>query len=64
MIDLENGCQFAIRGSGTEPKIKFYLFGHTRISEEKTLETAKIETHQVLEKIKQFLESDAKMRAE
>lgn len=64
MIDLENGCKFAIRGSGTEPKIKFYLFGHTTVTEKKSLETAKIETKQVLDKIKEFLETDAKLRAE
>ena len=27
-IHLEDGRKFAIRPSGTEPKIKFYLFGH------------------------------------
>jgi phosphoglucomutase len=30
-VDLEDGRSFAVRPSGTEPKIKFYLFGkHTR----------------------------------
>ena len=28
-IHLEDGRKFAIRPSGTEPKIKFYLFGHS-----------------------------------
>ena len=28
-IELEDGRRFAVRPSGTEPKIKFYLFGHT-----------------------------------
>lgn len=27
MIELADGCRFAVRPSGTEPKIKFYLFG-------------------------------------
>lgn len=27
-IDLEDGRSFAVRPSGTEPKIKYYLFGH------------------------------------
>jgi len=27
-VDLEDGRSFAVRPSGTEPKIKFYLFGH------------------------------------
>ena len=26
-VDLEDGRPFAVRPSGTEPKIKFYLFG-------------------------------------
>jgi phosphoglucomutase len=26
-VDLEDGRSFAVRPSGTEPKIKFYLFG-------------------------------------
>ncbi|MBI4024299.1 MAG: phospho-sugar mutase [Verrucomicrobia bacterium] len=25
-VDLENGARYGVRGSGTEPKIKFYLF--------------------------------------
>ena len=28
LIALDNGCTFAARGSGTEPKMKFYLFAH------------------------------------
>ncbi len=27
MVHLGNGARFAVRGSGTEPKVKFYLFG-------------------------------------
>ncbi len=27
-VDLEDGRSFAVRPSGTEPKIKYYLFGH------------------------------------
>jgi len=29
-VDLENGARYAVRGSGTEPKIKFYLFAHQK----------------------------------
>jgi phosphoglucomutase len=28
-VDLEDGRSFAVRPSGTEPKIKFYLFGRS-----------------------------------
>ena len=27
-VELEDGYRYAVRGSGTEPKIKFYLFGN------------------------------------
>jgi len=27
IIEMENGTSFAVRASGTEPKIKYYLFG-------------------------------------
>lgn len=27
-VDLADGRSFAVRPSGTEPKIKYYLFGH------------------------------------
>ena len=30
-FELENGYSFAVRGSGTEPKIKYYLFGRETI---------------------------------
>ena len=32
-IELEDSRRFAVRPSGTEPKIKFYLFGHTSADE-------------------------------
>lgn len=27
-VDMADGRSFAVRPSGTEPKIKYYLFGH------------------------------------
>ena len=29
VLEFENGYSFAVRGSGTEPKIKFYVFGYS-----------------------------------
>ena len=29
MVFLENGFKIAIRPSGTEPKVKFYIFGES-----------------------------------
>ena len=42
MVLLENGFKIAIRPSGTEPKIKFYIFGEslpnpTNLSETKDM---------------------------
>ena len=39
-IHLKNGYSFAVRGSGTEPKIKFYLFANEKISKASSLEIA------------------------
>jgi phosphoglucomutase len=33
-VDLEDGRRFAVRPSGTEPKIKYYLFGNGRDHDE------------------------------
>jgi phosphoglucomutase len=30
IVDLEDGRSFAVRPSGTEPKIKYYLYGRRR----------------------------------
>ena len=32
-LELENGYSYAVRGSGTEPKIKFYVFGRTDVAD-------------------------------
>lgn len=37
ILELENNISFAVRASGTEPKIKFYLFGHKIIKDLKEL---------------------------
>lgn len=62
VLDLDNGYRYAVRASGTEPKIKFYLFGNTGISS--TLEDAIHKTTQNLEQLKIPLEADARQRAE
>lgn len=49
---LENDCWFAVRPSGTEPKIKFY-FG----VKENTLETAKIALNELKGKVLSFSEN-------
>lgn len=50
---LENGYSFAIRGSGTEPKIKFYAFAHEKADSleglAKAKQTAKTELGRILD---------------
>ena len=50
---LENGYSFAIRGSGTEPKIKFYAFAHEKADSleglAKAKQTAKTELDSILD---------------
>ncbi|MGP0066340.1 MAG: phospho-sugar mutase [Isosphaeraceae bacterium] len=43
------GCRFAARPSGTEPKIKFYLFARTDVDGPDHLPAAKQETRQLLD---------------
>ena len=63
-LELENGYRYAVRGSGTEPKIKFYLFGNDAVSGEGELEATKAKTRASLESLKQAILDDAKSRAE
>ena len=62
-IDLDNGYSYAVRGSGTEPKIKFYMFAREDVSQPGDLEPAKEKARDTLEKIKHAVEADARQRA-
>ena len=48
---LENGYSFAVRGSGTEPKIKFYAFAVEKADSPELLETAKKTARTELDKM-------------
>lgn len=61
-VELENGYRFAVRGSGTEPKIKFYCFGEEPVKQGDDLETIKITCRQRLEELRQEVEADAEAR--
>ncbi len=50
------GTRFAARPSGTEPKIKFYLFARTQVAGPDYLAAAKVETKQRLERMASDLE--------
>ncbi|MDR0418390.1 MAG: phospho-sugar mutase [Puniceicoccales bacterium] len=62
IIGLDNGYRYAIRSSGTESKIKFYIFGNVPVTTS-IADSAK-ETAQTMEIIKQLLQKDADLRAE
>ncbi len=45
------GCRFAARPSGTEPKIKFYLFARSDVDGPDSLHAAKEETRKLLDRM-------------
>lgn len=57
---LENGTKIAVRGSGTEPKCKFYIFA---TSSNPDLAEAKKETAAAIDATKAFLKEEAARRA-
>ncbi len=59
-IELEDGRAFAVRPSGTEPKIKFYLFGHANPGG--SLTEAKDRVYAAVEAMWEWVESDAHRR--
>ena len=62
-LELDNGYRYAVRGSGTEPKIKFYLFGREDVAGAQQLEATKQKTRETLEQFKQAILDDADKRA-
>lgn len=63
-VELESGYRYAVRGSGTEPKIKFYLFGKEDVSDAASLPAMKEKTKATLEELKSAILADAEKRAE
>ena len=59
-FSLENGMKIAVRGSGTEPKCKFYIFASNGNPD---LAKAKAEAAAAIESVKVFLKEDAMKRA-
>ncbi len=60
-MDLEDGRSFAVRPSGTEPKIKYYLFGHGKPGDD--VETSRAQVHASLDSLWAAVEKDALMRS-
>lgn len=64
VLELDNGYSFAVRGSGTEPKIKFYIFGRSEVSDAGELEAVKAATAAAMESLAAAIGADARQRAE
>ncbi|MBN2068569.1 MAG: phospho-sugar mutase [Opitutales bacterium] len=63
-LTLDNGYQYAVRGSGTEPKIKFYLFAAEKVSKPSALADVKAKTRVTLDALAASIKADAERRAE
>lgn len=61
-LELSNGYSFAVRGSGTEPKIKFYVFGRSDVTDPEELEQVKATAAEVMESILAAIDADARER--
>jgi phosphoglucomutase len=64
LVTLANGYSFAARGSGTEPKMKFYLFAQEPVKSAADLPVAKAKAKSTLDALKALIDSDARKRAE
>ena len=63
-VTLANGYSFAGRGSGTEPKMKFYIFAQAKVAGAAELPAVKLQVKAELDRLKALIEADAKSRAE
>jgi phosphoglucomutase len=65
-FDLEDGTRIAVRHSGTEPKIKYYLFARRQPKNhqfaEKDLEQVKLKVAKHLDELWDWLRKDAESR--
>ena len=62
IFELENDYIVAVRASGTEPKIKYYLFGRAKVSDRDSLTVAKNEVGKNLEALAKWAKVDANER--
>src|SRR6185369_2004148 len=64
VVTLSNGYSFAARGSGTEPKMKFYLFANEKVAGAAELPAVKSRVRATLDRLSKLIETDARQRAE
>ncbi|MCX6938934.1 MAG: phospho-sugar mutase [Verrucomicrobia bacterium] len=64
VVTLANGYTFAARGSGTEPKMKFYVFAKATVQTAAELPSVKTAVKAELDRVKALIEADAQRRAE
>jgi phosphoglucomutase len=62
MFHLEGGYRVAVRGSGTEPKIKFYFFGRSAVTGIEALPPAKKELRGILDDLWKETQKDVHAR--
>ena len=62
IFELADARRVAIRPSGTEPKIKFYLFGKNSSASSDSLSQVKANLAAALESLWAWLQEDAKKR--
>lgn len=63
-LELNNGYSFALRASGTEPKIKFYVFGRSELDDLEKLDEVKAAASEVMQSLLTDIEADARKRAD
>lgn len=63
LFKLSNGLSVAVRASGTEPKIKFYIFSETKVKNKKFLQNVKENTKKKIFLLKKYILEDVNNRS-